>query len=437
MAVTLKGQTAVYEGTSTDTKPTDADNNSIFIELDTDKRYYYDGTDWNEMPSSGSGGGFTPTSTQLAAMNSGITAEDVTQIETNENNIAAIKDGTNIDSFGDVETALGDKADADNVYKLALTDADLLPANTDLDNVKTVGCYFVYTSADVSTITNRPVTSTSAFRLTVDYGAGKNRPRQTYKSYSSYDTYVRSTNSSDVWSDWKKVECDLSTKQDTISDLSTIRSGAAAGATAVQPATMETALDAKQDTLTTEQLAAVNSGIDSTKVGQIETNKNNIIKDEAALVELVDSGAKNKLSIGIPASVPTGLTCERNGDGTYTVSGTLATANSITFNIDAISGDLVLSGCPQGGGNDTYLLRITKSGSQVAGSVDTGNGSDVFAMDGTGYALNIRFAAGTYTNVIFSPMICSKAAWDISHSYVPYRPSYDELIARVEALENV
>lgn len=32
----------------------------------------------------------------------------------------------------------------------------------------------------------------------------------------------------------------------------------------------------KQDVLTTEQLAAVNSGIDSTKVAQIETNKNNI-----------------------------------------------------------------------------------------------------------------------------------------------------------------
>lgn len=39
-------------------------------------------------------------------------------------------------------------------------------------------------------------------------------------------------------------------KQDVINDLSTIRSGAAAGATAVQPATMNAALAAKQDTLT-------------------------------------------------------------------------------------------------------------------------------------------------------------------------------------------
>lgn len=64
--------------------------------------------------------------------------------------------------------------------------------------------------------------------------------------------------------------------QDTISDLDTIRAGAAAGATAVQPADMTSALALKQDALSTEQLAAVNSGITSTDVEQITTNKNNI-----------------------------------------------------------------------------------------------------------------------------------------------------------------
>lgn len=40
---------------------------------------------------------------------------------------------------------------------------------------------------------------------------------------------------------------------------------------------VETALSGKQAALTTAQLAAVNSGIDSTKVAQIETNENNIL----------------------------------------------------------------------------------------------------------------------------------------------------------------
>lgn len=159
------------------------------------------------------------------------------------------------------------------------------------------------------------------------------------------------------------------------------------------------------------------------------------LTDVEAIAELVDAGAKNKLSIGTPTSVPSGLTCTANDDGTYTVSGTLAAPNSIIFNIDAIPGNLVLSGCPEGGGNNTYLLRITKSGTQVPNSADSGSGSGIFKMEGTGYAVNIRFAAGTYTDVVFKPMICTRAAWIMSKNYVPYQPSYAALVARVEALE--
>ena len=43
-----------------------------------------------------------------------------------------------------------------------------------------------------------------------------------------------------------------------------------------QVKTVETALNNKQNTLTAAQLAAINSGITSTDVAQIETNKNNI-----------------------------------------------------------------------------------------------------------------------------------------------------------------
>lgn len=39
----------------------------------------------------GGGGGFTPTDAQLDAMNSGITSEDVEQIDTNKNNIVSLQ----------------------------------------------------------------------------------------------------------------------------------------------------------------------------------------------------------------------------------------------------------------------------------------------------------------------------------------------------------
>lgn len=54
------------------------------------------------------------------------------------------------------------------------------------------------------------------------------------------------------------LETALASKQDTISDLATIRSGASAGATAVQPATMSTALAAKQDVIS--DLSTIRSG---------------------------------------------------------------------------------------------------------------------------------------------------------------------------------
>jgi hypothetical protein len=62
----------------------------------------------------------------------------------------------------------------------------------------------------------------------------------------------------DVYATHSEVSYGLAQKQDTISDLSTIRSGAAAGATAVQPSEMTSALAGKQDVIS--DLPAIRSG---------------------------------------------------------------------------------------------------------------------------------------------------------------------------------
>ena len=47
-----------FLGLSTDTKPSDGiELNSLFLELDTGKVYYFDGSDWTEVGSGGGGGG--------------------------------------------------------------------------------------------------------------------------------------------------------------------------------------------------------------------------------------------------------------------------------------------------------------------------------------------------------------------------------------------
>lgn len=41
--------TTDYRGLSTDTKPTDADINALFLEVDTGDFYYYDGSEWAKV----------------------------------------------------------------------------------------------------------------------------------------------------------------------------------------------------------------------------------------------------------------------------------------------------------------------------------------------------------------------------------------------------
>ena len=86
MAVTQKGYTANILGLSTDSKPTtDIDVNKIFWELDTNKYYYFDGTQWNEIPNTGGGGGGGDiTSANVTAMTGYEIAEEADAIETTD-----------------------------------------------------------------------------------------------------------------------------------------------------------------------------------------------------------------------------------------------------------------------------------------------------------------------------------------------------------------
>ncbi len=49
MAVTLKGDCANYLGLSTDDKPTDAAENALFQELDTNDTYYFSNESWHKV----------------------------------------------------------------------------------------------------------------------------------------------------------------------------------------------------------------------------------------------------------------------------------------------------------------------------------------------------------------------------------------------------
>lgn len=78
---------------------------------------------------------------------------------------------------------------------------------------------------------------------------------------------------------------------------------------------LEKALDLKQSALTEPQLAAVNSGITSTDVTQIGTNKNNISTEQGKTTGMTEGGS-NYITVGgirvyVSATAPTGA---RTGD---------------------------------------------------------------------------------------------------------------------------
>ena len=180
----------------------------------------------------------------------------------------------------------------------------------------------------------------------------------------------------------------------------------------------------------------VNDRLDAIESEQ-ESQGEALDEDRAALVELVDGGAKNILKNTAPYgdNVRTNIIFSHNYDDSYIINAENANTQNTDFyvatNVQLKPGTYKLSGCPAGGDNSsTYKLQIAGIG------YDTGDGLTFTIVQATTVNVYIRIWAGYVPNgLVFKPMICCEATWDISHQYVPYRPSYDELIARIEALE--
>lgn len=173
------------------------------------------------------------------------------------------------------------------------------------------------------------------------------------------------------------------------------------------------------------------------------------LQSKAAVVELVDGGAKNRLPFNDLATIKAkntggtwvdnaytwnGVTFTINSDFSVTVEGTATGGNAVlvlsqTGGFSIEEGSWILSGCPEGGSGTTYNITIAGTAS------DTGNTAEFTAV--TAKLIRLYVVSGTTAaGLIFKPMVCSKAEWDISQAYQPYRPSYQELYERILALES-
>ena len=125
---------------------------------------------------------------------------------------------------------------------------------------------------------------------------------------------------------------------------------------------------------------------------------------------------KNLLQNTATSQTINGVTFTVNDDGGITCNGTAEQTIFLSINnYIRIVGNVILSGCPDGGGSDSYMLRINSSGTITA--KDQGSGANVINPLGM---VEIRIASGyTCNNVTFYPMIRRAAIAD--NSYELYR----------------
>lgn len=160
-----------------------------------------------------------------------------------------------------------------------------------------------------------------------------------------------------------------------------------------------------------------------------------IEQNRAALVELVDVSGKNKLTfaeIGTNDShgstfTSGGVSWTLNQDGSITATRTESSATDSSCNLriatgslyidDYCNGNYVLSGCPTGGGAETYAMRALRGDDYRV--TDTGNGAVLPAKGAaTDIYINMIYYAAYSGSITFKPMICSSAAWNISTEWI-------------------
>lgn len=165
-------------------------------------------------------------------------------VSANTTAISNIKDGTSIDSFGDVETALGDKLDVTRVAPpfyddVAYTKGQYVTRNGFILRFKTDHSAGAFNPQEVIGVTIGEVLADKEY--ITNYNSGDFLVVTSDDLTTGYTTNDVALNKSTIptQNDTKPITSGavytaLGNKQDTISDLATIRSGASAGATAYQ-----------------------------------------------------------------------------------------------------------------------------------------------------------------------------------------------------------
>ena len=162
-------------------------------------------------------------------------------------------------------------------------------------------------------------------------------------------------------------------------------------------------------------------------IGKLEKrtdlNETNISKDTAALVELVDGGAKNRLHPEQDVKATwIDFVVDKSESGDYRVYfGSLASTDT----------DATTCAVRLGLNGVGFVSESTQCSRGTAVSTPI-TATEQFDYVRVYYSDNNSHSSGD-SATITNPMLCTKAAWDISQAYVPYAMSAAEVTAWINA----
>ena len=179
--------------------------------------------------------------------------------------------------------------------------------------------------------------------------------------------------------------------------------------------------------------AALENKVDKVDGKGLSTNDFNN-EDKAALVELVDAGAKNLLKNVTQSQTVGGVTFTLAQDGSITANGTKTNNDWLYLSMGNTlpAGSYVLSSGLDPQENSSVRVLVATADSLGAAIISTEGKNQVakktFSQSYSGLIYAIRISSGyTVSNLVFKPMLCTAEAYAISPEFVPYAPTNREL----------
>lgn len=148
-------------------------------------------------------------------------------------------------------------------------------------------------------------------------------------------------------------------------------------------------------------------------------------QDRASLVEVVDSGSKQLLQFNNDTVGALVATVQSDGY-TVKITGGESTGRTVTYATVTIkqTGVYALKVDLSGTGASCYLNDATTS-TQIK---EFYSSTEEYFTLTSGHTYGIRtYRSGANTNATISLLLCTKAAFDVSQKYEPYRPSYENV----------